>query len=645
MIPEFGTFFIILALCFSMTLMGSAWYAKHATQEKYQLSISLYQHAITGQFVFLLLAMLCLIISLITNDITVLYVREHSHPTLPLLYRIGAAWGGHEGSLLLWCLILTGWTFLFKLFGSRALSTNLRLTIFITLGLISTGFLLFLLLTSSPFLRDFPLDQVISADLTPVLQDPGLIFHPPVLYTGYVGTAIGFAFAIGALFAGEMETSWSTALKPWVMIPWALLGAGIVSGSWWAYRELGWGGWWFWDPVENASLLPWLAATALFHSLLVSKRGAFMGWSLVLALLTFTLSLIGTFLVRSGVLVSVHAFANDPARGLFLLIFLALITLGSFILYAIRAKQFYRPPNFTLFSRETFLLLNTLFLLTVIFTILIGTLYPIILDALHAGKISVGEPYFNTIFIPFMLLLLLAMGAAPHIRWQKEAPRKFLHDTQLTLLSSFLLALLFPYLTGFTFYWKTFAGLFFAIWALCATLVYAYKKFRKSHLRTKPMAMIIAHLGIAILAIGIIVNKSYSAERQLRLQQGQTVSLSGYQFRLTTVTTEKTANYQTINLIFSVYRNNTKISQKFVGILTAEQRIFDSHHESLAHPGILYNLWRDLYIAPGNRWPDGSWSIRIYYRPFVRWIWIGGLLTVIGGLLAVIARRKREKET
>jgi cytochrome c-type biogenesis protein CcmF len=400
------------------------------------------------------------------------------------------------------------------------------------------------------------------------------------------------------------------------------------------YRELGWGGWWFWDPVENASLLPWLSATALLHSLIVSeKRNSFKGWTLLLAIVTFTLSLLGTFLVRSGVLVSVHAFASDPTRGIFLLGYLALIIGGAFLLYSLRIQRFYQAPNFQLLSRETFLLINSVVLLAAVFTIVIGTLYPIILDALDFGKISVGEPYFNTVFIPIILPTLLLMGFAPHVHWKQQSITTLWKKLYLTIIVSFLLGFFGPLLFGFEFYWLTAFGISFALWIILATIQYTYQLKR---IELQHYAMIVAHIGIAILALGVIVNKSYSAERQVKILPGDSVELSGYQFTFVNVDEIHGPNYQSITATFDVQKNNGAAEKLF-----AEQRIYKSNQETLSKPGILVNPWRDLYLALGNSFADGGWSIRVYYKPLVRWIWFGGFLLLLGGLLSLIAYWKK----
>ncbi|EKD73303.1 MAG: hypothetical protein ACD_45C00365G0004 [uncultured bacterium] len=629
MIPELGTFAIILAFCFALIqAIAPLWH--YST-----LQIRLSKTAAISQFIFLSFAMLCLIISFLINDPTVIYVREHSHPLLPLIYRIGAAWGGHEGSLLLWCLILGGWTVAFVLFCDKQLSTFSYSNIIRVLGLISTGFIVFLFATSNPFQRDFPANLLTGNDLTPILQDPGLIFHPPMLYLGYVGFAIGFAFAIAALIEGKFDNTWAHACRPWIVLPWSFLSCGIVLGSWWAYRELGWGGWWFWDPVENASLLPWLSATALLHSLIVcEKRNIFKGWVILLAIVTFTLSLLGTFLVRSGVLVSVHAFASDPTRGIFLLCYLTFIIGSAFLLYGIRIKHLYQPPGIALLSRETLLLINSIFLLTAVVTIVIGTLYPILLDALNDGKISVGEPYFNTVFVPIILPLLLLMGLVPHVRFGNNSFIDVWQKVRYTFLVSLLISLVTPVTLGFAFSWTTACGIFLAVWIILATGQYAYQQWTSyQKMDTRNWSMIIAHLGIAVIALGITMNKSYSEERQVKILPGETTTLAHYQFTFANVTESRGPNYKSVVATFDIQKNNTGEIKK----LFAEQRIYTSNQETLSKPGILINPWRDLYLALGNAFPDGGWAVRIYYKPFVRWIWAGGFLLLLGGLLSFIS--------
>jgi cytochrome c-type biogenesis protein CcmF len=635
MIPELGSFSIILALCFALIQAIALLYGNN---KKNPVFLQLGHIAVYGQFIFLILAMFFLILSFLNNDMTVIYVRDHSHALLPFIYRIGAAWGGHEGSLLLWCLILSGWTTAFSIMTSvKTIHDNDNIRwyshVIMVLGLLSVGFITFLFTTSNPFARDFPTSPINGADLTPILQDPGLIFHPPMLYLGYVGFAIGFAFAISALIIGKFDKAWAHECRPWIILPWSFLSCGIVLGSWWAYRELGWGGWWFWDPVENASLLPWLSATALIHSLIVSeKRDVFKGWTILLAIVTFTLSLLGTFLVRSGVLVSVHAFASDPTRGIFLLSYLALIIGGSFLLYALRINKFYQPPQFSLFSRETFLLMNSVILLTAVATIVIGTLYPIILDALNYGKISVGEPYFNTVFLPIILPALVLMGAAPHVHWNQQSFTVLLKKLYLVIMISLLIGFITPLLFGFEFHLFASCGISIAIWIILATLQYAIQVWKNQHtIALKHWSMIVAHIGIAVLTLGITVNKSYSEEQQIKISLGDFTTLAGYQFTLSHLDKVKESNYESITATFDVEKNH-----HYIDNLVAEQRIYTSHQETLSKPGVLFNVWRDLYLALGNSLPDGGWAIRIYYKPFVRWIWAGGFMLLLGGLLSLL---------
>jgi cytochrome c-type biogenesis protein CcmF len=634
-LPEIGNFAIILALCFALLQSAAVLYGLRAAAAHYfRLSI----FAAVGQLAFLAFAMLCLILCFLSNDMTVIYVQQHSHTLLPFIYRVGAAWGGHEGSLLLWCVILSGWTAAFMLFSGKKLAPHSFATIIMLLGFISTGFIAFLFFTSNPFARLFPLAPISGDDLTPILQDPGLIFHPPMLYLGYVGFALSFAFALCALLEKNLTKTWVETLRPWVILPWSFLSVGIVLGSWWAYRELGWGGWWFWDPVENASLLPWLAATALLHALLVSeKRGSFKGWTILLAIVTFTLSLLGTFLVRSGVLVSVHAFASDPTRGIFLLVYLGIIIGGAFACYGWRIRHFYQAPNFSLFSRETFLLINSVILLTAVATISLGTLYPIVLDALGLEKISVGEPYFNTVFLPIILPMLFLMGFAPYMNWQQQAWKPLWKKLRFTLLSCLLAGLVLPRLCGFPFHSLASLGIALACWIIIATLQQAYTTWHtQKMIPLRRWAMIIAHLGIAVLALGVTVNKSYSMERQIKIAPGETVLLAGYAFTFKNLQQTRAANYRSETAVFTVQYNTHA-----AGEITAQQRTYASHEQSFSKPGILANVWRDLYLALGGKLADGAWSVRIYYKPLVRWIWAGGFMLLLGGVLPLLATLRR----
>lgn len=617
MIPELGHFAIILALCFAL-LQVCTLKVKHTP-------LLLHVTIAGGQFLFLGIAMLCLMASFWLNDVTVIYVREHSQPLMPLLFRLGAAWGGHEGSLLLWCLILSGWTLIFATLTQSQLSAVFYRKTLAILGLIAFGFILFLWATSNPFSRNFPSVPVVGNDLTPILQDPGLIFHPPMLYLGYVGFAIGFAVAVTGLSEVQFNANIVRVIRPWVVLPWAFLSGGIVLGSWWAYRELGWGGWWFWDPVENASLLPWLSATALLHSLVVvERRAVFKGWALLLALVTFALSLLGAFLVRSGVLISVHAFASDPSRGIFLLIYLVLVIGGAFSFYAVRIPRFYQAPTFHWLSREAVLLVNSIVLLVVVATIIIGTLYPIMLDSFGLEKISVGEPYFNTVFLPMILPLLMLMGFAPHLHWQKHALPELLSQLYWPLVMSITIAVVLPWLLGFPFYGLTALGIALSVWVMLATLLYCYRLWRQKRLKLAHAAMIIAHLGIALLALGITINKSYSVERQVKVRPGEVFHIAGYSFQFMGIATIDDSNYRATRVKFKVAKQ----------LLIAERRIYNQG-EILSMPGILVSPWRDLYLALGEPLMNNYWTVRVYYKPAVRWIWAGGFLLLVGGLLSL----------
>jgi cytochrome c-type biogenesis protein CcmF len=634
-IPEIGNFAIILALCFALLQSFAVLYGQRAQAFPFfRLSI----FAAIGQMGFLAFAMLCLVLCFLTNDMTVVYVQQHSHQLLPFIYRVGAAWGGHEGSLLLWCLILSGWTAAFMLFSGKKLPQHSFVKIIMLLGFISTGFISFLFFTSNPFRRLFPLAPISGDDLTPILQDPGLIFHPPMLYLGYVGFSLAFAFALCALLEKNLAKNWITTLRPWVILPWSFLSVGIVLGSWWAYRELGWGGWWFWDPVENASLLPWLAATGLLHALLVSeKRDTFKGWTILLAIVTFTLSLLGTFLVRSGILVSVHTFANDPSRGIFLLTYLAVIIGGALLLYSVRIRYFYRAPSFQLFSRETFLLLNTVLMLTAVATITLGTLYPIILDALGLEKISVGEPYFNTVFLPIILPVLLLMGVAPHVKWGGHSLTVLWKKLRLNLLLALVIGATAPYILGFPFHAFASVGIFFSVWIVIATLQFIFHLWRsKQKITAQHWSMIIAHIGIAVLAMGVTVTKSYSEERQVKMNTSEIVHLAGYNITLQSLAETKGANFKSTTATFAVQRNHDAPK-----LISADQRIYTSHDQTLSKPGILFNPLRDIYIALGAELPDGAWAVRIYYKPLVRWIWSGGFMLLAGGLLSLFRPKNK----
>lgn len=640
MIPELGHYALILAICLAFLqsifpLIGAS-YGRLAW-------MSLARPAAFGQLFFIAFAFITLAYGFITNDFSIVYVAQNSNSHLPLMYRFCAIWGAHEGSLLLWTFILAIWMSAVAAFSSRLpLETIAR--VLSVLAMISFGFLLFMLKTSDPFLRYLPTFPADGHDLNPLLQDFGLAIHPPMLYAGYVGFSVAFAFAIAALIGGRLDSTWARWSKPWTLVAWCFLTFGIVLGSWWAYRELGWGGWWFWDPVENASFMPWLAGTALIHSLsVVEKRGAFKAWAALLAICTFSLSLIGTFLVRSGVLVSVHAFAVDPQRGMFMFVFLVIVIGASLSLYALRAHHVRGLAAFDLGSRETMLLSNNILLTVAMATILLGTLYPLAIDSLGFEKISVGAPYFNLVFTPLMTVLLFFMGAAPAFRWRQTQIKVIVKKLWLTLLCAIILAFLLPWLIMQQLKASVILGLALAFWIILATLQDLFiRKENSIRLRTITSAyigMIIAHMGVAVCVMGIVLTSAYSVQRELRMQPGDHASAGPYQFRFLGTRSITGSNYNGAQAGILVSKNN-----KVFELLKPEERVYTVSQTAQAKTAIDMGLFRDLYVALGEPLSNNSWSIRIYYKPFVRWIWGGGLLMILGGIFALSDPRYRLKK-
>jgi cytochrome c-type biogenesis protein CcmF len=641
MIPELGHLAMILALCFavvqaSVPLVG-AWRGD-------RLWMGLARPAAWGQFAFLAFAFACLTQAFMSDDFSVAYVAENSNSALPWYYKFSAVWGAHEGSLLLWALILGGWTFAVSIF-SRQLPQLMLARVLAVMGMISVGFMSFLILTSNPFSRILPQVPANGRDLNPLLQDIGLIVHPPMLYMGYVGFSVAFAFAIAALLGGRLDAAWARWSRPWTIVAWAFLGIGITLGSWWAYYELGWGGWWFWDPVENASFMPWLVGTALIHSLAVTeKRGVFKSWTVLLAIAAFSLSLLGTFLVRSGVLTSVHAFASDPARGVFILAFLLVVVGGSLTLFAFRAPVVKAHVGFGLWSRETLLLGNNLLLVVAASMILLGTLYPLVLDALSGAKMSVGPPYFNALFVPLMALLMVVMAVGVLVRW-KDTPVKWLAGMLApVLLGSAALAVLIGWLMD-DFNWAVLATLMLAAWVALAGVRDLLDKTRHKGL-LKGMrglsrsywGMQLAHIGIAVCALGVVLSSQYSAERDLRLAPGESTELGGYQFVF-----EGARHFQGPN--FTSDRGTVRVLRegRVIGVLHPEKRLYSVQQSTMTEAGIDAGFTRDLYVALGEPLGDGAWAVRVHVKPFVRWIWLGGLLTGLGGALAALDRRYRAR--
>lgn len=644
MIPEIGEFSLIIAFCLSVIL---ALVPLVGTMVNNELWMSYAKSLARGQFFFVVISFICLGYAFAVDDFSVAYVANHSNSQLPMQYKLSAIWGGHEGSLLLWALILSGWTIAVSIF-SKALPLDMLARVLSVMGMVATGFILFMIMTSSPFERYLPRLPADGADLNPLLQDFGLIVHPPMLYMGYVGFSVAFAFAIAALLSGRLDTAWARWSRPWTNIAWAFLGMGITLGSWWAYYELGWGGWWFWDPVENASLMPWLVGTALVHSLAVTeKRGVFKSWTLLLAIFAFSLSLLGTFLVRSGVLTSVHAFATDPERGLFILVLLTLTIGGSLTLYAFKAPNVQSESRFSWLSRETLLLVNNVFLTVMAVTVLLGTLYPLLLDALGGGKISVGPPYFNALFVPIMGLMTVALGISVTVRWRDTSLDSVIKIVWKPALISVLLGVIFPFVYGSGFDLSVFIGMSLSVWIIIMMTMEFVGKFRNAisiitKLKQLPMSyygMVIAHLGVAITAIGITLVSAYSDERDIRMVPGDKVALAGYQFEFKGTQAVSGENFMADQGLIIVSNND-----EVIATLNPQKRRYNVNKNMMTEADIDSGLFRDLYVALGEPLEDGAWAVRVHYKPFVRWLWLGGIFMALGGLCTVLDKRYRKEK-
>ena len=628
MLIEVGHFALVLALIISVLLIVVP------SIGLYQNKTSLAQLArplVWAQGFWIALAFFILMSAFLSNDFSVKYVADNSNTQLPLLFKASAVWGSHEGSLLLWVFVLSLWTVAVSIFSKRIPSDLINQTL-VVLGAISFGFLLFLLFTSNPFER-LMMSPLEGRELNPLLQDFGLAVHPPMLYMGYVGLAIPFAFVLSALIRGRLDSTWIRWTRPWALVSWSFLTIGITLGSWWAYYELGWGGWWFWDPVENASFMPWLVATALVHSLSVSeKRGAFKQWTVLLAIGGFSLSLLGTFLVRSGVLTSVHAFATDPTRGLFILIFLFVVIGGSLVLYTWRSSLLQRSNPFSLLSRETGLLINNILLVTAMLSVLLGTLYPLILDTLNLGKISVGAPYFNAVFVPIMIPGVIALAVFPYVRWKKDSLSRVFNLLKFEWICVALLTFLsWVFITDNIFVLIA-VGLF--IWVVNHVLVLFIKRMRaKAKLSMSFIGMIIAHLGIAIFVLGATVTTQLGIEKDIKMNVGETQTIAGYDFIFNGVSPHSKENYSGFIGNISVFKNTKKVAQ-----LSPEKRYYQTGMP-MTEASIDPSITRDLYVALGEGLGGGAWSVRIYYKPLVRWIWLGGLMIALGALLAAVDRR------
>ena len=642
MIAEIGHFCVILALGLAVCLAVLPAVGVYKRQVNLmQLSGSLS----AGLFVFVFISFLCLGYAFVNDDFSVSYVARNSNSALPLQYKISAIWGAHEGSFLLWSLIMAGWTLAVSIF-SGSLTLDMRARVLSVMGILSVGFLLFILLTSNPFDRNLPFFPGDGADLNPLLQDFGLIVHPPMLYMGYVGFAVPFAFAIATLTSGKLDSAWARWSRPWTNLAWAFLTVGITLGSWWAYYELGWGGWWFWDAVENASFMPWLVGTALVHSLAATeKRGVFKSWTVLPAIFAFSFSLLGAFLVRSGVLTSVHAFAVDPERGFFILVFLVIVIGGSLLLYAFKATGIKSEAGFDWTSRETMLLANNMLLIVAAGAVLLGTIYPLIYEALTGGKkISVGPPYFNTIFVPIVMLLFVVMAVSPSSRWRKTPVENFLGQQLFPLLASLVLVSSLVYFFAARFEWVVVLVVSVAAWILINLLRDLFARVRNKvdkipALFRQPVSyygMLLGHLGIAVSITGVCLTVYYSEEKDVRMEIGDVVQLSGYEVLFKAMNKVKGPNYVADQGELVISRDG-----KHVVTLHPEKRFYQTGGNTMTEADMDAGLFRDLYIALGEPVGDNAWAVRVQYKPFVRWVWFGGLLIAMGGGATLLDRRYR----
>ncbi len=630
--PEIGHLALVLALVLAF---AQAWFGLAGAATGRVRWIDTVRPAVVGQFVFVAIAFASLTVAFVNNDFSVLYVATNSNTELPLIYRISAVWGAHEGSLLLWILMLSGWSLAVAMAGG-SLPKRFFARVVGVMGLVSIGFLLFTLLTSSPFERLLPA-AVEGRDLNPLLQDPALAIHPPMLYMGYVGFSVAFAFAIAAMLEGRLDQAWARWTRPWTTSAWLFLTCGIALGSWWAYYELGWGGWWFWDPVENASFMPWLVGTALIHSLAVTeKRGLFASWTLLLAVFAFSLSLLGTFLVRSGVLVSVHAFASDPARGRFILMFLIVVVGGALLLYGLRAHRFAGKGGFQPLSRETFLLANNVLLVFAALVVLFGTLYPLFLDALGKGKISVGPPWFELWFMVPMLPLVVLMGFGMHAAWRKAQGATLRQRLLGVGVVAGVTGLALPFVYGGNSV-MTAVGVACAVWIVGSSLVELW--LRRNAGRWPPasvLAMVVAHIGVGVFVLGVTVTSSYSIEKDVALKPGESVTVAGFDFRFTGIVPVSGPNYEAQEGSVEV-----RDGDRLLGVLKPQKRVYRVQRNPMTEADIDASLPRDLYAALGESLGEGAWSVRVQYKPLVRLIWLGPLIMALGGIIATLDRRYR----
>ncbi len=638
MIPEIGQFALIIALALSFF---QGWFGLISAHNNNLKTMSLVKPIVNTQLLFVIVAFAALSYSFLTNDFSVLYVANHSHRALPAFYKFSAVWSAHEGSLLLWVLILSCWTI-----GVAYLSKNLpeifAARVLGVLGLLNFGFLLFTLLTSNPFERLWPI-PFDGNDLNPLLQDIGLAIHPPILYIGYVGFSVAYAFAVAAMLSGKLDQKWARWTRPWTTAAWLFLTVGIGLGSWWAYYELGWGGWWFWDPVENASFMPWLIGTALIHSLAVTeKRGLFKSWTLLLSVTAFSLSLLGTFLVRSGILISVHAFATDPERGLFILIFLTIVIGGALSLYAYKAPKMDENVGFNAFSRETFLLLNNVLLVVATTLILIGTLSPLVMEVLNLGKISIGPPWFEIAVMVPMLPLLVLVPMGMHSLWINQESEGLYKKLRFPLLAAVISGFIITsFLYGRVGLLLT-IGLITALWIMFASFV-SFKSqwllFRsKQSLNRSITGMSLAHFGLGVFVFGVTIVSAFNIEADRSISVGNSISVAGYEYKLNAINEVDGPNYRAIEAEIDVYQNN-----EFLAQLRPQKRTYIVQQSPMTEAAILAKWNKDLFIALGDSLGNEAWSIRVQYKPMIRWIWIGCIVMALGGMIAISDRRYRKK--
>jgi len=637
MIPEIGHFALILALALAvcqgvLPMIGA--------QRNDSTMMSVGRNAAYGQFIFVAISFACLIVAFLQDDFSVLYVANHSQLALPTGYKVSAVWSAHEGSLLMWILILAAWTMAVARF-SKSVPEKMIARVLSVLGLLSVGFMLFALLTSNPFERLIPA-ALDGGDLNPLLQDPGLAIHPPLLYIGYVGFSVAFAFAIAAMIGGDLHQQWAKWTRPWTTVAWLFLTIGIALGSWWAYYELGWGGWWFWDAVENASFMPWLIGTALIHSLAVTeRRGLFTSWTLLLAITAFSLSLLGTFLVRSGIIVSVHAFATDPTRGFFILAFLAVVVIGALILYAWRAPALDSTAGFSPLSRETFLLLNNVLLVVATILVLMGTLSPLIVEMTTGGKISIGPPWFEVAFLVPMIPLIFLLGLGMHTAWRKQDKKRWYSVLRIPAIVAIIVGVLLPLM----FYGRVSimlaVGCVAGVWMVITSLIQPVRSWLRKEgtpaITRSALGMSIAHLGMAVFVIGVTIVSAFGVESDRGIRLGETIEVAGYEFTLTDVVKVEGPNYSALEALVDV-----RDGGEFITTMRPQKRQYMVQKSWMTEAAI-YPKWnKDLFVALGDQLGDGAWSVRIQAKPMIRFIWLGAFIMALGGLVSVTDRRYRE---